>query len=153
MARDRLALPVLKIVTSPRSQYPQLVRLPIWLGVARETWHPYTATASAGGVVATVTATPTHVTWIMGDGATVTCRGPGTPYRVGRDDPRKPSPTCGYTYLESSANAPNARYRVTATATWLITWVAAGQRGTLPPLTTTATTGFRVAESQAIVTS
>ncbi|GII02766.1 hypothetical protein Pta02_47740 [Planobispora takensis] len=44
----------------------------------------------------------------MGDGTTVTCRGPGTPYRESRDDPRRPSLTCGHTYLESSADVPNA---------------------------------------------
>ncbi|MFG1879335.1 hypothetical protein ACGFIV_31295 [Sphaerisporangium sp. NPDC049003] len=153
MARSRFVLPALKINSSPRPVDPQLVRLPIWLAISPATWHAYTSTASAGGITATATATPLRVTWIMGDGTTVTCRGPGTTYRDGKNDPRRPSPTCGHTYMESSAQAPNARYRVTATITWSITWTALGQSGALPSLTTSAAASFRVAESQAIVTS
>lgn len=153
MARDRFVLPVPGIGSSPKPEDPQLVRLPVWLAVSTSQWRPYTASATAGGITATATARPTTVTWRMGDGGTVICRGPGTHYRDGKDDPRKPSPTCGHTYLESSATAPNATYRVTATITWGITWTAGGQSGALPPLTTTASTGFRVAESQAIVTA
>ncbi|WP_176728621.1 hypothetical protein [Planobispora rosea] len=153
MGRDRFTLPAPEIGSSPRPEDPQLVRLPIWLAVERDAWHPRTATATAGGITAIAVATPARVTWTMGDGITVTCKGPGTPYRESRDDPRRPSPTCGHTYLESSADAPDAEYRVTATITWNVTWAAAGQAGTLPSLTTTATTAFRVAEAQAIVTT
>ncbi|MEO3810773.1 hypothetical protein ABGB17_17365 [Sphaerisporangium sp. B11E5] len=153
MARDRFVLPIPKISSSPRPSDPQLVRLPIWLAIAHDIWHPYMSTASAGGITATARATPVRVAWVMGDGAIVVCLGPGTRYRDGKDDPRRSSPTCGHTYLESSAEAPHARYRVTATVTWSVTWSAIGQSGTLPALTTTAATSFRVAESQAIVTS
>ncbi|MEU7894245.1 hypothetical protein AB0B45_15455 [Nonomuraea sp. NPDC049152] len=111
------------------------------------------STATAGGITATATATPTLVTWNMGDETTVTCKGPGTPFRHGRDDARKESPTCGHTYVKSSATNPSAKYPVTATITWAITWSAAGESGTFPPLVTTSTTSFRVAESQAIVTN
>ena len=87
----------------------------------------------------------------MGDGGRVVCHGPGTPYKEGRD-PSEPSPTCGYTYTESSAGGPGGAYTVTATITWKITWSGGGQQGTLEPLTSTASTRFRVAESQGIVT-
>ena len=42
---------------------------------------------------------------------------------------------------------------MSATVTWGVTWEGGGQTGSLPALTTTTTTTFRVAESQAINTS
>lgn len=152
MARDKFVLPRPVIGSSPKPSDLQLVRLNTWLHVERSTWRSYTATATAGGITATVTATPTVTTWTMGDGTTVICRGPGTPY-TRSSDPHSGSPTCGHTYLRSSLDAPGHRFKVTATITWGIQWTAAGSGGTLPPLFTTATTSFRVAESQAIVTA
>ncbi|GAA3166005.1 hypothetical protein GCM10010466_66030 [Planomonospora alba] len=152
-AAERLDLPRPEIGSSPRPEELQLVRFPIWLTVPRRTWRPRTATATEDGTTATVVARPVRVTWTMGDGTTVVCRGPGTAYREGRDDPRRPSPTCGHTYLEPSTDAAGGEYRVTATVTWEATWTAGGRSGPLPPLTTSAGTAFRVAESQAIVTS
>ena len=86
----------------------------------------------------------------VGDGATVICRGPGTPY-AGGADPAAASPTCGHTYTRSSAGQPGAAFRVTVTVTWDISWRGTGGAGgTLPPLFTAATARFRVAESQAV---
>ncbi|MFI0420487.1 hypothetical protein [Spongiactinospora sp. 9N601] len=153
MARDRLKLPRPKIVSSPKQDVPQLVRLPIWLSVWPATWQPHSAAADADGITATATATPTTISWDMGDGRTVTCRGPGTRFQPGRHDPNQASPTCGHSYQESSATVPGGRYRVTATITWAVTWSTAREDGTLPPLTTASTTSFRVAESQAIITA
>ncbi|MEU9313777.1 hypothetical protein [Streptomyces sp. NPDC048256] len=73
-----------------------------------------------------------HV-WTMGDGAVVTCAGPGTPYTAaaGKSD----SPTCGHTYSRTSAHQPEGRYPVTATSTWTIdrqaTTGGGGQAGQL----------------------
>ncbi|MFC4060926.1 hypothetical protein ACFOWE_21700 [Planomonospora corallina] len=152
-AAERLDLPDPEIGSSPRPNELQLVRFPIWLTIPRKAWRPRTATATVDGTTATVVARPLRVTWSMGDGTTVVCRGPGTAYREGRDDPRRPSPTCGHTYLEPSTDAAGGEYRVTATVTWEVTWTAAGRSGPLAPLTTRAGTAFRVAESQAIVTA
>ncbi|MGC9537782.1 hypothetical protein [Streptomyces sp. UG1] len=38
------------------------------------------------------------------------------------------------------------------TSDWAVTWAGAGESGTFPDLTTTSTTAFRVAESQALNT-
>jgi hypothetical protein len=62
------------------------------------------------------------------------------------------SPDCGYTYHSSSAGQPAQAYSVTAAVHWTITWSGAGQGGNFPDITTQATVGFRVAESQAINT-
>ncbi len=65
-------------------------------------WEPSSATAEVAGVSATVTARPVRVVWDTGDGAGVTCDGPGTPY-----DPAHPSAgrdsACTHVYGRSSA--------------------------------------------------
>jgi hypothetical protein len=145
MARNRLWLPAPNISANPVGE--QLVNLPTWLWVS--TWHPVSATAAVPGVSVTAIATPTSVSWSMGDGTVVTCAGPGTPFRPG-GDPTAPSPTCGHTYGISSANQPRHAFSVTATVHWTVTWSGAGQSGTFPDLTTTGNAAFRVAESQAL---
>jgi hypothetical protein len=104
------------------------------------------------GESVTATATPVSVTWHPGDGSTVTCQGAGTPY-TSADNPAA-SPDCGHTYTSSSAGQPGGAFQATATITWDITWQGGGGAGgALPPLFTTATAAFRVAESQALTTS
>ena len=145
-ARDQLRLGAPSIAASPAGD--QLVNLPTWMWLA-EGWAPVSATASVPGVSVTATATPTSVTWAMGDGQTVTCAGPGTPFAPG-GDPTEESPDCGYTYRRSSAAQPGQAYAVSATVNWTVTWAGAGEDGTFPDLTTTGTAQFRVAEAQSL---
>jgi hypothetical protein len=148
VARARLRLPSPGIGLNPAGD--QLVGLPTWLWTSSG-WAPISATASVPGISVTAVATPTAVTWAMGDGATVTCTSGGTPYRAG-GNARAGSPDCGYTYRQSSAAQPDQTYTVTATITWTVTWAGGGQSGTFPNLTTTSTARLRVAESQALNT-
>ncbi len=85
----------------------------------------------------------------MGDGSTVACSGPGTPYQAATD-PKASSPDCGHVYLRSSAREPGQAFAVSATVQWTVSWSGAGQSGTFPNLTTTSATTFRVAESHAL---
>ncbi|MFB6875864.1 hypothetical protein [Streptomyces sp. NPDC056323] len=62
------------------------------------------------------------IRWDMGNGTTVTCHGPGTPYTADRG--KSPSPDCGHRYERSAADQPGSRYKGTATATWAVTWTA-----------------------------
>jgi hypothetical protein len=143
LARNQLRLPRPEIGSNPAGD--QLVNLPTWLYLA-DGWRTVSATASVPGMSVTATASPTSVTWSMGEGSTVECDGPGTDYH--RDaDPRAESPQCGHTYRRSSGNTT---FAVTATTHWTVTWSGAGQTGTLPELTTTSATQFRVRESQAL---
>jgi len=134
------------------------VNLATWLWVSPSVWHPFTATATAGRVSATATARPVRVEFSTGDGESVTCDGPGTPY-----DPNEPSSTqttaCSHIYGSSSAsqespdgNPNDASYVVTATITWSVTWdvVGATGGGNLPPLTTTSTTRLRVEQIESV---
>ncbi len=104
-----------------------VIGLPTWMWArqpAANTMGPITRSASARGYTATATAKVTKVVWNMGDGSSVTCRGPGTPYedKYGK----KSSPTCGHTYVRQG------RYTVTATSYWTVTWAGIGQTGTIP---------------------
>ncbi|MFF8810382.1 hypothetical protein [Streptomyces omiyaensis] len=93
------------------------------------------ASASAGTVTVTATARVTSVRWDMGDGTTITCAGPGTPYTADRG--KTMSPDCGHLYTRA------ADYKGTATSTWTIDWEAPalGDAGTL---TETRQTPFTV---------
>jgi hypothetical protein len=145
-AYDQLRLPSLTIEANPAQE--QLVGLPTWLWMGRGQWKPVTATASVPGVLVTATAQPTSVLWDLGDGSSVTCAGPGTPYTAAGGPKRGSS--CGHTYRVSSAGRPGGAFAVSATVRWTVTWAGAGQAGAFPGLTTVSDTQFRVAESQAL---
>ncbi|MGK2959557.1 MAG: hypothetical protein ACSLFB_14440, partial [Acidimicrobiales bacterium] len=81
-ARRELPVPEPEVHSAPGWEHPRIVRLPVWLWVPPESWVPLSTTATAGGVSATVTATPVSVTWVMGDGGEVVCNGPGKVYNV-----------------------------------------------------------------------
>jgi hypothetical protein len=141
----RLLLPAPVIRVNPPPPAVQLVYVPTWLWIDTGAWGVRSATASAGGLSVTATATPTRVTWSTGDGATVTCHGPGTPWRSGTD-PIKASPTCGHTYTGPA----DGTYPLRATVTWEISWSGGGESGTRPALTTTATVQLTVVEAGAL---
>jgi hypothetical protein len=139
-----LSSPVIEM--APPNGALQLVRVATWLWVNPASWRPVSASATAGAVTATATATATQVVLDMGDGSTVTCVGPGTPY-----DPSAPdaSSSCSYTWMTAGT------YTVTATTYWSVTWSAAGAAGggtlgvqTGPP----AQVKVHVVQSQAINT-
>lgn len=148
-AAAQLRLPSPRITSSPAGT--QLVRLPTWLWLDRAMWQPHTATAAVPAVSVTATATPTSVSWDTGDGAFVTCTGPGTPFPAG-GAPQTASPDCGHTYQRSSAGQPGERFPVTATVSWRVTWAGGGAAGAFPDLATSASAALRVAEAQALGT-
>ena len=108
------------IEMAPPSGSPQLVGVPTWLWINPAAWKTLTASATAGQVSATATAVPSKVVWDMGNGQTVNCDGPGTPYSSS-----EPSATtdCSYTWTEPGS------YQVRATVYWSVTWTAAGAPG------------------------
>jgi hypothetical protein len=147
-----VAAPAPGIQINPPPSADHLVNLESWLWVDSATWGQRSATASVPNETATVIATPLSVTWNMGDGSKVTCRGPGIPYNTTRA-PDSQHTNCSHTYRRSSAGQPGQRYAVSATTTWALRWTATGAvtaSGTLPPLLRTSTTSLRVAEAQAI---
>ncbi|CAM5613129.1 hypothetical protein SDIAM103S_06009 [Streptomyces diastaticus subsp. diastaticus] len=115
-----------QIRTTPRAGQTGVVGLPTWMWVdpSPTTYGPNTTSASAGGVTVSATAKVSKIVWSMGDGRSVTCTGPGTPYDSSYG--KKPSPTCGHLYEQTSAGQPGEKYQVTATATWEIEWQVEG---------------------------
>lgn len=155
-AADSITLPAPSIDMNP-TRY-SVVNLPTWLWIDPSAWHPMTASASAGGVTATAVATPSTVTWSMGDGGTEVCDGPGIPYD--QEQPASQQQTyCSYTYRRSSFGQPSAdgdpndgAYTVTATIGWAVTWTAIGAPGggNLPALRTASTARVRVEQIESI---
>ncbi len=119
-AVKHLGLSSPQVEMAPPDGSPQLVGVATWLWVDPTGWHPVSASASAGGVTTTATATPTKVVWDMGDGHSVACDGPGTPYSAS-----DPSATTDCSYVWPQAGS----FAVTATIYWSVTWTASGAAG------------------------
>lgn len=150
-ARDEVPTPSPSIQMNPPEDKGEVTNVETWLWVPPSQWQPVTASASAGNVTVTTTATPDHVVWDMGNGDAVTCNGPGTPYDTSRPAAEQ-STDCSYTYRRSSARESDGRYHVTATVYYQVAWTATGVAagGALAPITRSSTVAIRVAEIQAL---
>jgi hypothetical protein len=147
-AWDVSRIPLPDIHLNPGEKRDQVVNVATWLWV--DGWTPVSASASAGGVTVTVTASPSHVEWDMGDGAVVTCFGPGAAYDEHRPADEQ-STDCSHTYTKSSASQPDESYRLEATSFWHVTWTSSnGQAGDLGVVGRTSSIRVRVAEIQAV---
>ncbi|WP_152690757.1 hypothetical protein [Jiangella alkaliphila] len=147
----------LGLAPRPLEQAPSsigLVGAPVWMWVTNAgptTWGPADESVTVGGVTVTVTAEVEDVTWEMGDGSAVTCDTPGDAYEAGLGV--RPSPSCGHTYAQTSADEPGTAYAVTATANWTASWTAStGASGTLEPPRPATTGHVRIGERQVIET-
>ena len=105
-------------------------------------WSSLTATASAGGNWATVTAKPASLTFDPGNGsAAVSCAGPGRPW-VESDGNSAPSQgACGYQYSKVTGPGYNHPVTSTQTITWQLTWIGSGNTSGTLTQRTTATNG------------
>jgi hypothetical protein len=145
IASMRLAPPLIK--TAPGVGQVGLVNMPVWLWVNKteNTWGPIERSASVPGLTVTASAQVKAINWTMGDGKTIRCEGPGTPYdkSMGIRD----SPDCGYRYTKTSRELPKCTYPITATAQWDITWQSTlGDTGRIS-VTQSATTEIRIGEA------
>lgn len=125
-AYGELVVPILVPGTAPPRGKDGLVGLPEWFWVPAASWHPVQKTVRAGPVWATVTATPTGLTFDPGGGLSpVSCEGPGAAYDKD-ESPDVQSTDCDYTYLQSSANQPGGVYQATLNVTWRVSWIGSG---------------------------
>ncbi len=148
LASVQIAPPAIR--TSPSENGRLYVQVPTWLWLDSTWWQTYEATANTGRVWSTVRATPVATTWELGDGRSVSCRGPGTPWRRGLSEDAS---SCTHTYRSSSASRPGGTFSLEATVTLEVSWtsnVTGG--GTLPAITRSSTLAVEVGEIQAIGT-
>ncbi|HAM02163.1 MAG TPA: hypothetical protein DCQ30_08035 [Acidimicrobiaceae bacterium] len=130
-AIDHAALLDPTIVLNPPGD--QVVNLASWLAISPGEWTAVVASATAGGVTATVTASPEAVLWNLGDGDSVTCPGPGVLYD--QNEPASAQSTyCSYVWRTSSAAAPGAVFPVTATIEYRVTTSVVGAPDATPSL-------------------
>jgi len=150
-ALNEVPLPPAAINMNPPSERGQVTNVETWLWIDPAQWQPVSATAAAGNVSVTTTASPDHVVYDMGNGDHVTCAGPGTPYDQSRPAASQ-STNCSYTYRHSSADQPGGRYTVTATVFYSVAWNATGiaAGGALAPVSQSSSVAIRVAEIQAL---
>ncbi len=123
-----------------------LVGLPTWMWAqapGENTMGPTTRSASAAGYTVTATGRVDKVDWDMGDGATITCTGPGKPYEDVYMD--SDSPVCGHRYQDQGDHL------VTATSYWAVAWSGMGQSGTIS-LQLQESTTIRIGEAQVLNT-
>lgn len=152
ISRMNLSAINIGIAPQPGAGSVGIVGMPVWMWAANRsarTVGPTTSSASAGGITVTATARLQKVTWDMGDGTTVICRGPGTAYKPAYGDSE--SPDCGHRYTRSSSREPHGTYTVTATSDWAITWQGAGQSGTIRLNGLTRSVEIAVGEAQVLV--
>ena len=153
-AYKTLVMPQPQVVMSPAVNVPQLTGLPVWMWLKPGSWVPKTSTVSAGAITVTATATPQRAVWTMGDGSTVTCAGPGTPFPGHPSgDAMAPSPTCGHIFHRTSEVEPGGAFHVTVTIVWRVDWTGFGPGGTFPDVESSVGFPVRVIEAAALVTN
>jgi hypothetical protein len=140
-AQIQLAAPALQLSpdTEIDPEAKQIVNAPTWAWLPAGEWVPLHATAAAGPVVVTATATPLSININYTDGGSghsVSCSGPGTPFDAqlaSQEDPSAPlsaaSPDCGWTFRTVSDAAPGGKDTITATVTYDVTWAVQGAAG------------------------
>ncbi len=138
------------IQMAPKKGATAVLGLPVWFWSTDTptTWGPESQTVTDQGLSVTVTARVQDIVWQTGDGESVTCASPGTPYEQSYGDAS--SPTCGHTYAQPSGGQPGGAYQVTATSYWVASWTASdGQTGNLTDQTASSTT-LKVGEVQVL---
>ncbi|MGQ4267638.1 hypothetical protein [Nocardiopsis changdeensis] len=146
-------LPEPTIATSPGTDSLILVNTPLWLWVDPQSWGAESTSAELGDSSLTVTATPARTLWTMGDGSTVECEGPGTPFDPAVHDADSASPDCGHVYTSASDTTPEGVRTVTVRVLWDTEWsFSGGGGGALDQLTSTSEVDLTVRESHGLVT-
>ena len=135
------AAPTIGLSAHLRSQAASaIVNAPVWMWIADPgptTTGPQTKTAAVGGVSITAVAELDRIDWSVGDGAVVSCAGPGTVFDPALAEGMAlhevpDSPTCGHRYEQASRCEDGASYPVTATAVWNVHWTGGGTEGDIP---------------------
>ena len=151
-------LPTPVIAISPTLPAITLVNYPQWLWIDSAAWRTVTASASAGGLTATVTAVPYQVAWDSGDTRAngddryLSCNGPGKalPQNAGFLE-RKAGSGCTFYYTHTSGHEPGLAFPLSATILWRVTWTATnGTSGDLGVVSRNSSIPIKVGEYQVV---
>jgi hypothetical protein len=125
------------------------VNLWTWFWTSPGSWQVRTATASAGGMSATVSVRPVSLTFDPGDGSSaVLCGGSGRAWTKADGDRRPSGGGCGFRYLAASSSPVSS----TQSIRWAVSWRASdGASGQLPDLTTSRTGELMVLQIESVV--
>ncbi len=150
-ARRQLPIPDPSIASSPPAGTAHVTGIPSWFWSATPLT-PLSASATLGGVTATVTATAVDLVVDPGDGgAARSCPGGGTPF-----DPSRPAAEqrsgCTHTFQRRSHDQPGGTWPTTVTVSWHLTWTSTtGASGDLGVVTRSTTTPTAVVGAQALI--
>ena len=116
------------------------------------TWRSLTATASAGGNFATVTATPVSLAFDPGDGSSsASCGGPGRPWLESDGNGAPTDGACGFQYSHITGPAYGSPVTSTQTITWQLTWTGSNNtNGSLTSKTTSTNGRLNVLQIQTV---
>lgn len=128
------------------------INLWTWFWTSPQSWKSFTATASAGGNSATVTATPMALTFDPGDGSSpAVCQGPGRAWSTSDGNGAPTGGGCGFQYTEVSGPGFDHPFTCTQTITWRLTWTGTGNtRGVLTARTTSRSGLLNVLQIQTV---
>ena len=174
LAKAKLPAPI--ISTSPWSideiTDSTIVNFPTWLWINASAWRTVTATAAGGGLVATVWATPTNVTWrsdwdfpdprddpeggitLSPESLNLVCSGPGASYRASLS-PAAQSTACESVFTQSTFGTYQP---LGASISWQVDWALSnesgvvGGEGLLADSVTSATRPLRVLQVESVIT-
>jgi hypothetical protein len=149
-----------------------VVNFPTWLWIDSAIWREHSATAEAGGYVATVWAWPTAVHWsahwdfadkssnpeggvsFEPESLDQSCQGPGTVYDLANAATTQ-STDCSFTFTQSTFGTTQT---LSASVVWDVTWAysspsgVVGGEGTLGPVETTGTRPITVLQIESVIT-
>ena len=111
---------------APPPTYHTYISYKNWLWVESGQWHTVTGSKSVRGATVTLTATPSHVEWTMGNGDTVSCVGPGREWVKGM--PENAPTNCSYAYDEME-DPEGDTWTVSARISYTLAWTCTGNCG------------------------
>ncbi len=133
-----------QIATTPLTGSTAFIGIPVWLWLTNPaSYSNRDQGASSEGINFALQHRFQRVVWTMGNGNSITCYNPGTPYTSSPSI--KMSPDCGYTYPRRSASTTTSgTFPVSATTYWDVYWQAStGENDGGRPIQLSATSDVR----------
>lgn len=109
-----------------RADYHTYINYKNWLWIPESQWHDVSVSLTVAGATVTLTATPSHIAWDMGNGETVSCVGPGREWVKGM--PENAPTNCSFTYA-ALVDPEGDTWSVSAAINYTVGWTCTGNCG------------------------